>query len=242
MCMVRSVLVIVLALGGPPLWAQTKPKPGPAEPQLQTQKPVAPPVQTQQLPAQQSPTQTQRPAAASQAAPAQPAELFLMPMPKGWKQVSADEQYNIRTIQYVPEGQSLEKGDEMLRSMVFSFVRDAPLETFLALASRMPKDECQEVMTTPAAKGLINGYESVFATRFCTKNRKSGLGEITMFKVIQGKTALYIGERTWRIKPFDKDKPPVPIATYDQWTGYMRAVLVCESGSAMRPCPKPDGK
>jgi hypothetical protein len=244
MFMARTVVVIVLMMGGSTLWAQTKPKPAPAgpEPQLQTQKPTAPPLQTQQLPGQQAPVQTQRPAAAAQAAPARPTEIFLMPMPKGWKQVSADEQYNIRTIQYVPEGQTSEKAEEMLRSMVFSFVRDAPLDNFMALATRLPKDECQDVTTTPIAKGLINGYESAFATRFCTKSRKSGQGEITMFKLIQGKTGLYLGERTWRIKAFGKDKPPVPMETYDQWTAYMRAVMVCELGSANRPCPKTQGK
>ncbi len=240
MCMVRIVLVIVLVMGGPPLWAQTRPKQAPAtaEPQLQTQKPSAPALQTQQLPAQQAPTQTQRPAAAAQAAPARPAEIFLMPMPKGWKQVFADEHYNIRMVQYVPDGQSPEKAEEMLRSLVFSYVREAPLENFLTLASRLPKDECQDVMTTPMAKGLINGYESVFATRFCTKSKRSGQGEVTMFKLIQGKTALYVGERTWRVKPFSKDKPPVPKDVFDGWAEYMKAVTVCVVDDPMRPCPK----
>ncbi|HEX9449928.1 MAG TPA: hypothetical protein VF934_00775 [Burkholderiales bacterium] len=238
--MARTVMVIVLMMGGSALWAQTKPKPAPAgpEPQLQTQKPTAPPLQTQQLPGQQAPVQTQRPAAAAQAAPARPTEVFLMPMPKGWKQVSVDEQYNIRTIQYVPEGQTPDKAEEMLRSLAFYFVRDAPLDNFMALATRLPKDECQDAMTTPVAKGLINGFESVFATRFCTKNRKSGQGEVTMFKLIQGKQALYLGERTWRIKAFGKDKPPVAKEVFEGWSEYMKAITVCVVDDPVRPCPK----
>jgi hypothetical protein len=237
MYLARSVVAIVLVMGASMLWAQTKPKQAPAGADAPLQKPTAPPLQTQQLPAQQSPAQTQRPQAAVRASPAQPAEIFLMPMPKGWKQVSADEQYNIRTVQYVPEGQSPEKAEETLRSMVFSFVRDAPLEHFMALATRLPKDECQDVILSPIAKGLINGFESVFATRFCTKDKRSGQGEITMFKLIQGKTALYIGERTWRVKAFGKDKPPVPKETFDAWADYMKAVTVCVVDDPVRPCP-----
>jgi hypothetical protein len=241
MYMARSVVAIVLVMGASMLWAQTKPKQAPADAPLQ--KPTAPPVQTQQLPAQQSPpqqspAQTQRPQAAVRTPSAQPSEIFLMPMPKGWKQVSADEQFNIRTVQYVPEGQTPEKAEETLRSMVFSFVRDAPLEHFMGLAARLPKDECQDVILSPIAKGLINGFESVFTTRFCTKDKRSGQGEITMFKLIQGKTALYIGERTWRIKAFGKDKPPVPKETFDAWADYMKAVTVCVVDDPMRPCPK----
>jgi hypothetical protein len=246
MLIARNLLVIFLMIYGSALWAQTKPRPA-AEPPLQTQKPTAPPLQVQQLPAQQtpaqqSPTQSQRPAAAAEAASAPPVENFLMPMPKGWKQVAVDEHYNIHIVQYVPEGQAPDMGEEMLRSLVFSYVREAPLDTFLALATRLPNDACEDVTTTPVAKGLVNGYESVFATRFCTKNRKSGQGEITMFKLIQGKTAMYLGERTWRIKPFGKDKPPVAKEVYDGWAEYMKAITVCVLDDPFRPCPKGAGK
>lgn len=238
-----AMLALAVATSGSIGWAQSKPKTaaGASDAPLQTQKPVAPPLQTQQLPGQQAPAQVQKPATAAPAAPqaAQRAqEIFLMPMPKGWKQAFADEHYNIRMVQYVPDGQSPEKAEETLRSLVFSYVREAPLETFLTLSARLPKDECQDLVTTPMAKGLVNGYESVFATRFCTKNRRSGQGEITMFKLIQGKTALYIGERTWRIKPFDKEKPPVAKEVFDGWADYMKAVTVCVVDDPVRPCPK----
>lgn len=233
----RNLLVIFLMMGSSALWAQTKPRPA-AEPPLQTQKPTAPPLQVQQLPAQQSPTQTPRSAAATQAASTPPVENFLMPLPKAWKQVAVDEHYNIRIVQYVPEGQAPDQGEEMLRSLVFSYVREAPLETFMTLATRLPNDACEDVTTTPVAKGLVNGYESAFATRFCTRNRKSGQGEITMFKLIQGKTAMYLGERTWRVRPFGKDKAPVAKEIYDGWAEYMKAITVCVIDDPARPCPK----
>ena len=222
----RALVLVLLAAQGENAFCQSKPKPaqGTADAPLQTQKPTAPPVQSQQLPVQQP--QIQKPAgSASTAAPA-PGEVFLMPVPKGWKQVSVDQNYNIRTVQFVPEGKTPEKAEEMLRSLVLSFVKDAPLEGFLMQAVQLPKDECQDVMVTPPSKGLINGYESIFTTRFCTKNKKSGQGEVTMFKLIQGKFGLYIGERTWRVKPYSKDKQPVEKDVFENWAQYMRAVTL----------------
>jgi hypothetical protein len=120
---------------------------------------------------------------------------------------------------------------------VFSFVKDAPLENFLTQAIALPVGQCQDVFMAPIAKGMINGYESVFTTRFCTKDKRSGQGEVTMFKLIQGKFGLYLGERTWRVKPYSKDKPPVPKEVFETWSGYMRAVTVCTPQDSLRPCP-----
>lgn len=238
----RTVLVFVLALSGALAWAQNKPKQPQSVPdsQLQTQKPTAAPLQTQPLPAQ--PSQTQKPVSSPQAASVPAGELFLMPVPKGWKQISVDQHFNIRTVQFVPEGQTAEKSEEIVRSMVFSFVKDAPLENFLTQAIGLPNNQCLDVFMSPITKGLINGYESVFTTRFCTKNKQSGQGEVAMFKLIQGKYGLYLGERSWRVKPYGKDKPPVPKETFESWAEYMKAVTLCVPDDALRQCPKGAGQ
>src|SRR6185436_7455369 len=119
------------------------------EPSLQTQKPTVPPIQVQQLPTLPSPAQTHRPPTAAQAPSPPPVENFLMPMPQGWKQVAAGEYYNVHIVQYAPEGQAPDKAEEMLRSLVFSYVREAPLETFMGQATRLPDGECEDVTTTP---------------------------------------------------------------------------------------------
>ena len=232
------LVAVALATSVGHAWAQAKPKNAQttADVPLQTQKPVAPPVATQQLPAQ--PPQSQKTPGASPPALAAPGEVFLMPVPKGWKQFSAEQTYNIRTMQFVPEGKTPEKSDETLRSLVFSFVKDAPLEGFLMQAAQLPKDECKDLMVAPPSRGLVNGYEAIFTTRFCTKSKKSGQGEVTMLKLIQGKFGLYLGERTWRVKPYSKDKPPVAKEVYENWSGYMRAVTLCVPDDAVRPCPK----
>jgi hypothetical protein len=232
-------LALAIGASGSLAWGQTnKPKPAQSAPtpQPQTQNPNAQPLPTQQLPAQQVP-QTQQLLGSAKTAAAQPGEVFVMPMPKGWKQESVNEHYNIRTIQFVPDGQAAEKAEEKLRSLAFFFVKDAPLETFMKLATRLPDGQCEDVFVTPTAKGSVNGYESVFATRFCTRLKKSGQGEVAMFKFIQGKYGLYLGERSWRVNAFTKTKPPVPTKTYEQWAAYMQAVTVCEPGNPGKPCP-----
>ncbi len=238
-CTMNALLALAIATSGSMAWAQAKPKTaaGGSDAPLQTQRPVAPPLQTQQLPGQQAPAQVQKPATATAPAARRAEEIFLMPMPKGWKQYSLQEHYNVRVIEYAPENQPPEKSEESLRSVAFALVRDVPLDDFMALVMRVPKGECQDITATPAAKGQANGYPSILVTRFCTRNLRTDRGEITIFKLIQGRTGLYLGERTWRMKAFTLDKPPVPMKTYEQWTQYMQAVTVCETGSADRPCP-----
>ena len=168
--------------------------------------------------------------------------MLAFPVPKGWKQVTFEQQFNIRTTQFVPEGQTKEKWEEMMRSRIFYFVRDAPLETFLLQAASVPRDRCEDVMLTPVAKGLVNGYASIFTVRLCTKDRTSGQGEVTMIKVIQGRDSLYIGERAWHMKAYSRDQPPVAKEKFDQWVASMGAFTVCDRRDANRPCPKPPPK
>lgn len=235
----RTVLIIVLAASGPLVWGQTRPnqnQPG-ADSPLQIQKPSVPPLQTQQLPAQLAPTQ-QAQGAAKPAATPDGGEMFLFPLAKGWKQMTADQQFNMRATQFFPEGQTPEKWEEMLRSRIFFFVRDAPLETFLLQAAYVPREQCDDVILTPVAKGVVNGYASLFTVRLCTRDRKTGQGEVAMIKVIQGRDSLYIAERMWRVNAYAKDQPPVPKEKFDQWIAFMGSFTVCDARDPKRPCPK----
>ena len=238
----RFCLILVLTASGQVVWGQTRPAQNQsgADPPLQIQKPSVQPLQTQQLPAQLPPTQQSQNAA--KAASTQEGELLLFPLPKGWKQVTADQQFNIRTTQFFPDGQTPEKWEEMLRSRIFFFVRDAPLETFLLQAAYVPREQCDDVIRTPVAKGVANGYASVFTVRLCGKDRKTGQGEVAMIKVIQGRDSLYIGERLWRVKAFAKDKPPVAKEKFDQWIAFMGSFSVCDARDPKRPCPKQPSK
>jgi hypothetical protein len=223
---------------GPTVLAQTKPNQNQsgADSPLQIQKPSVQPMQTQQLPALPAPTQSQ--GTAKLASTPDGGEMFFFPLAKGWKQVTADQQFNIRTTQFFPEGQTPEKWEELLRSRIFFFVRDAPLETFLLQAASVPREQCEDAILTPVAKGVVNGYASLFTVRLCTRDAKTGQGEVAMIKAIQGRDSLYIGERVWRVKAYSKDKPPVPKEKFDQWVAFMGSFTVCDQRDPKRPCPK----
>jgi hypothetical protein len=185
----------------------------------------------------------QQPMNSSSAAQTPGKETFQMPLPKGWKQVGQYLQVNVRTLVYVPEGQTAEAWKERIRSQVYFFVKDAPPEQFLKLATAMPQDSCQELTLSPIETGKVNGFTSALVTRFCAKEKSSGQGEVTIFKLIQGKDSLYLGERSWRVNTFAQGKPPVPRETFAGWIDYMRFVVACESPDPKQGCPgsKPQG-
>lgn len=238
----RCILVIVLAVSGPLVLGQTRPNQNHAgaDSPLQIQKPTVQPVQTQQLPAQSA--RAQQPQSTALPFAMQDAENFLIPLPKGWKQATAEQQFNLRTTQFFPDGQTTQKWEEMLRSRIFYFVRDAPLETFLLQAAYIPKEQCENVIVTPVAKGMVNGYPSLFTVRLCTKDTTTGQGEVAMIKAIQGRDSLYIGERAWRVKAYSKDKPPVPKEKFEQWIAFMGSFTVCDTRDPKRSCPKQPSK
>ena len=80
------------------------------------------------------------------------------------------------------------------------------------------------------ANGVENGYNFIFWHHYCSKNFKTNEPEYTYAKAIEGSDSFYIVQKAWKRKP-----------SYDdvvKWTQYFKKIVVCDSRTPERKCPK----
>jgi len=104
------------------------------------------------------------------------------------------------------------------------------------------KEACEDVAAGPISLAAENGYDTALRAVGCTKAKKWGKGEVSLYKVIKGHDRLYIIARAWRGDPFPKGQVPVPKETTATWLTFMSQVLVCDVKDPKHPCPGDDGK
>lgn len=180
------------------------------------------------------------PAAAwSQFSGASSSEKFVVPLPPGWKLGYSVSRPGLEMLEYVPRGQSVEAWRDMITSQVFPDLGNVPLEGYLERIAMAARPLCEGLSVTPVATGTVNGYPAASMTQFCPRYSQTGKGEITLFKVIQGRSGLYVAQRAWRGRPFTRDGIPVPMDTYADWTNFLDQVSLCDARDPAHPCPVP---
>lgn len=165
-------------------------------------------------------------------------ERFIVPRPDGWKLAFRAIQSDFTRLQFVPASESVDQWTEMLTSQTFIGTRDVPVDAYLQRIAVEAAKVCDDVMVSPIKVNPHNGYASAVMAQFCTRYKATGKGEITLFKVIQGRESLYVAHRSWRGPPFTRDAQPVPKADFDAWVEYLNGVLVCDTADPQRPCPQ----
>ncbi len=176
-------------------------------------------------------------AALALAAPAAAEERFIVPRPAGWKMVFSTSQPKLTMMEFVPAAESVDDWTQMVTSQTFVGARNVSVERYLERIAVEAKKVCDDVAVTPIRSATVNGQPAALMTQFCTRYAKTGKGEITLYKVIQGRDALYIAYRSWRGAPFQSGTQPVPRADLDAWVDYLNRVTVCDTADSARACP-----
>ncbi|HSO07387.1 MAG TPA: hypothetical protein VLW45_09100 [Pelomicrobium sp.] len=171
------------------------------------------------------------------AAPAAAGERFIVPRPDGWKMVLQAREKGLTRTQLVPNSQTLEEWTDMVTSQTLPRFVGISVEEYLARITQAAKQVCTELVHTPIVSAETNGYPAASMGQFCTRYAQTGLGEVTVFKVIQGREMLYVVHRSWRMPPFQAGTQPVPRADFDAWVKYLDTVIVCDPADSARPCP-----
>lgn len=164
-------------------------------------------------------------------------ERFVVPRPDGWKLAFRATQPKLSVTEFVPAAENVEEWTQMVTSQTFVGLRNVAVDGYLQRIAAEAKKVCDDVTVTPVEAGIHNGYPAAFMVQFCTRYAKTGKGEITLYKVIQGRDSLYIAYRSWRGAPFQRGAQPVPKADFDAWVDYLNGVTVCDTGDIERPCP-----
>jgi hypothetical protein len=172
------------------------------------------------------------------AIPARAEERFVVPRPDGWKLAFRTTQPQLSVTEFVPATESVEKWTEMVTSQTFAGLRNVSVDGYLQRIAAEAVKVCESVEVTPITTGSLNGYPTAVMALFCTRYTKTGLGEITLYKVILGRDALYIAYRSWRGAPFQQGTQPVSKADLDTWATYLDRVTLCDGADKDRPCPE----
>lgn len=180
-------------------------------------------------------------AAASAEEPKPPAEApegeFLVAgRPMGWKLGYHRRRDRVSLAEFVPEAQDGEDWRDRIAVRVFAGLGRVPPAAFLERVKDQVRDGCDRAWFGPTEDRRIDGYGAAVLSASCGRSRLSGLGEFTIYKVIQGRENLYMVQRTWRIPPGDE---PMPLAeeALAEGVAYLAGVHVCDTRDPDRPCP-----
>jgi len=163
-------------------------------------------------------------------------ENFLVTQIKGFKQGFIDKKNGMLMVEYVPQGETVQNWTEMHTVQIIYGIK-IPTDQFLARIGQGFKKGCDEVEAKYPTKGLVNGYQSEQIFFSCTKEKQTGKGSLTLFRVIQGNDSFYVIQRAWRGAPFKSDQMPISNDKFKSWMAYMESVSVCDTRGKLHPCP-----
>jgi len=185
-------------------------------------------------------------AAAQAAAPEAPAEapqgeFLVAERPIGWKLGYHGRRDKVSLAEFVPENQDGEDWRDQIAVRVFTGLGQVPPAAFLERVKDHVRDTCDPSWFGPTEDRRLDGYGVAVLSASCGRSRLSGLGEFTIYKVLQGRENLYMVQRTWRIPPGDE---PMPLAeaALAEGVSYLAAVRICDTRDPERPCPPGVGK
>ena len=98
-------------------------------------------------------------------------------------------------------------------------------------------DSCDKVLATDIELTPSNGYPGALRVLACTRNKVTGLGEVTLFRAVMGDKAFYVAQRAWRMDAFEPQAIPVTGEQLDDGRRVIEFGLACHAGEAERPCP-----
>jgi len=176
--------------------------------------------------------QRQQPA---QEEPQAPTEQLLFGPPAGW--VSAFDQTagRMRTMQFLPPGQTPAAWQDMLIVQMRAGQR-VPPEAFLGEVPSRIEGDCSEVWLGDIQSGPRNGYPAAFRMVACGLNHHSNMGEFSLFYVVTGKAGIYAFQRAWQVPPFDANSKPISKDTLAAGMRYLESIKVCDTADPAHPC------
>lgn len=182
----------------------------------------------------------QKPPAAPAAPPTQMGgEELYVPELKGWAVGYDQRRGDTDTVEIVPAGQTIQDWNEMLTVVTFDDPPNKSPQDVLAERAGEYRQECDDGGAGPVTPGIENGYGTALGSVICTRSKRQGKGEVSLFKVLRGRDRLYIVARSWRGTPFEKGHLPLTAAQTSEWVAFMNRVAVCDTRDPGRPCPQP---
>ncbi len=164
-------------------------------------------------------------------------EVYIAGLPAGWrKQAEASDTLGTRA-DWLPAGQTLEDWrDRITLQLIPDMAGQAP-ERFLDGLAALWTENCEAVMVTEVESAPVNGYAAGTRLIACTRDKQSGKGSVSLYRVTTGERALYVVQRMYRVPPFSTEGVPLAGTDLDLGRAAVDFGTACARGTATRPCP-----
>ncbi len=160
-------------------------------------------------------------------------ENLITKVPAGYKLGFQQATDQMKMMEFIPEGESVEDWSEMITIQMFDPANRN--EEFYERLDSLVKEACEDGSTHVTATREENGYPVKVFQMYCPENLKTGMGEVTFLKTIEGKDKFYVVQKAWRTEKYSDDDT-LTEEDYVTWIQYLKAVYVCDSRVESRKC------
>ena len=164
-------------------------------------------------------------------------EAFTFDLPAGWRLGSQERSEVGLYLEWTPDDQSVEGWRDLIAIHLYPTLAGLPPSDYLTRMADRLADLCDFLMTTDMIAAPANGFPGARRVLACTRDKASGQGEVTMFRVVTGKEALYVLLRAWRRPAFSAPSIPVTNAELVESRKLLDTALPCRKGASEQPCP-----
>lgn len=164
-------------------------------------------------------------------------EVYIAGLPQGWSLGFQESTEIGHHLEWVPAGQPPKDWRDMIAYQLFPKLVGLSPDQFLAKMADHYADSCEQVLATDVEGTPSNGFPGALRVLACTKNKVTGLGEVTLFRAVMGEQAFYVVQRAWRTDPFPPESIPVTGDQLDDGRKLIEYGVACRSQTTKRPCP-----
>lgn len=129
--------------------------------------------------------------------------LVLQPYPGdlSWREVTNTSQGGQFLREQIPEGQKIESYRDILTAQSFPDSRGVSPTEFLGGMLRRVGGVCRGVRVNGPKEQVESGFPVAYAQAYCGQQIGKNFGVVMFFKAIQGKDAMYVVQREFRVPP-----------------------------------------
>jgi hypothetical protein len=157
-------------------------------------------------------------------------EIIVMPLQQGWVRFPAHraDNGNHFIVELLPEGQTLDKWEELLAIQGFRGKKYTIYQMLELLKQMFRRISQEQFVYYPGKEGKVDGHNFISAIIGCAglkQDHPSGLrtneGEFGYYMVIEGKKDIYVVYHAWRGAAYERNHYPVAGRKVREWAGHM---------------------
>lgn len=168
----------------------------------------------------------------AQAQPVYQGEQLQVNLPYGWHVETHSQSKKMFQSFYLPNGQTLENFEQLAKIDIYYGVTKTKLKSFVKTYTNKQQQNCPSLITTALKPAKQNDYAIFTGALYCPKTKNTQQGRVTIFKVIQGDSSLYMIQRIWQGYQFTTAKDsPLTDSLKGSWTEFLKQSYVCDSSS-----------